>query len=263
MSRPGLSIACAPAAVSRILCSMALRVEHVFFDLTDTLLRVRGSVGEIYSRAAARYGLDAPSPAIDRSFGRAIAAIPQPVAPDLPEPEIRRREFDWWRAVARRALEPFGDFPRFEAFFAEVFELFRTQEAWEPVPGVPEVLRTLREGGRGLGIISDMDSRLFDVLADFGMADLFDPVCLSFRAGYKKPERRLFEAALQQAGVSAHAAAHVGDNLTTDVGGALDAGLIAVHFDAHQRGGAPPAAHVVGSLRELTALFDRLEARDH
>jgi hypothetical protein len=32
-------------------------------------------------------------------------------------------------------IEPSASFPQFEAFFVEVFEIFRTREAWEPVPG--------------------------------------------------------------------------------------------------------------------------------
>ena len=238
---------------------MTGRVQHVFFDLTDTLLRIHGSVGEIYSRSAARFGLDAPAPAIDRSFARAIAALPQPVAPGLAHVEIRRRERDWWRDVARRALAPWGDFPRFDEFFAEVFELFRTRATWELAPGVPAVLEAVRAQGRGVGILSDMDSRLFDVLADFGIAQLFDPVCLSFWIGYRKPDPRFFQAAAVRAGVRPPAAAHVGDNIAADVRGALAARMIAVHLDARGRGGTPAAAHAIRSLSELPALLERLD----
>jgi len=35
-----------------------------------------------------------------------------------------------------------------------------------------------------------MDSRLYDVLAAFDVAPMFDVVCLSFECGYQKPDAR-------------------------------------------------------------------------
>ena len=237
---------------------MDRRLTHVFFDVTHTLLDVRGSVGEIYARCAARHGLQVEPGSVERSFQEAIAGIPQPVAPGLAEAEIQARERGWWHEVARRSLAPFGPFPDFEAFFAEVFEAFRHRDAWVLLPGVAEALRLFRTRGLRLGIISDIDSRLFDVLAAFGLEATFDVVCLSFRCGYQKPDVRLFHAALGLASVPAAQAAHVGDSLRSDVQGALGAGMHAIHLDTTRDGGAPSGAHVVHRWSDLPALLERL-----
>ncbi len=239
---------------------MDRRLTHIFFDVTHTLLDVRGSVGEIYAAHARAHGLLAPAEQIEAQFQAAIASVPQPLAPGLNEDEIHARELAWWRELALRSLAPFGPFPRFDAFFAEVFEAFRGREVWVLRPDTATMLAELRAQGRRLGIISDMDSRLFDVLRAFGLDATFDVVCLSFRCGYRKPDRRLFAAALHQAGAPAECAAHVGDSLGSDVQGALDAGLHAVHLDATRTGGTPPRAHVVHTLTQLPALLDRLDA---
>lgn len=237
---------------------MERRLTHVFFDVTHTLLDVRGSVGEIYARCAARHGLQVEAAAVERCFQEAIAGIPQPVAPGLAETEIQARERAWWHEVARRSLAPFGPFPAFEAFFAEVFEAFRHRDAWDLLPGAAEALQILRARGLRLGIISDIDSRLFDVLAGFGLQATFDFVCLSFRCGYQKPDVRLFHAALGLAGVPAAQAAHMGDSVRSDVQGALGAGMHAIHLDTTRNGGAPPGTHVVHRWSDLPALLERL-----
>ena len=54
---------------------MARRFKHVFFDFTDTLVRVRGSVGEIYANVARRHGMNVSAAAIDAQFGAAIDTI--------------------------------------------------------------------------------------------------------------------------------------------------------------------------------------------
>ena len=41
------------------MASEASKVRVVFFDAAGTLLEVRGSVGEIYSRVAGQYGIEA------------------------------------------------------------------------------------------------------------------------------------------------------------------------------------------------------------
>lgn len=236
-------------------------VRHVFFDATNTLLGVRGSVGEIYARAAAEHGLEAPAGAIEEHFQAAIQEIPQPLGSGLSDAEILRRERAWWRELAAAAMAPFGPFPRFEDFFDTVFELFRTPVAWELLPSTTETLSALRSQGRRLGIISDMDSRLLDVLAAFDLAPAFDVVCLSFHAGYRKPDRRLFEAAMSQCGGAPTRAAHVGDSVRSDIQGALAAGMHAIHLDTAHAGGTPPAAHVVHDLADLPALLDRLDSK--
>jgi putative hydrolase of the HAD superfamily len=81
---------------------------------------------------------------------------------------------------------------------------------------------------------------------------LLDGVVTSAEVGAGKPDPRIFERALQVAGVAAGEALHVGDKVDNDVNGAAAAGVRGVLV---QRDGTPPAGvEAVGSLRELVAL---------
>ena len=239
---------------------MPRHLTHVFFDFTNTLVRVRGSVGEIYAEVARRWGLAAPAAEIEAHFSAALDAIPQPVQPGLSTDAMTRRERQWWRELAARSMQPFGAFPAFEMFFDEVFELFRRADPWELLPGVCDTLETLQQQGRTLGVISDMDARLHDALDVLGLRDLFEVICLSFQTGYAKPSPQLYEAAIHRAATTASHCVHVGDNVPKDVEPALAAGMTAVHLDENATGNTPPQAHAISTLTALPALLQRLEA---
>lgn len=240
---------------------MPHRFRHVFFDATDTLLCVRGSVGAIYAPEAARFGFVATAEAIDTSFRAALAVAPPTRFPGASARDIPQLERDWWRDVVQRTFAPLGRFVYFDGFFDAVFEAFRRPDAWELVDGARAVLETLRAEGRRLGIVSEMDGRLFDVLDAYGLRGFFDCIALSSREGALKSDGELFRRALEQTGASPETSAHVGDSPMSDVAGALRAGMTAIRL-ARGRAvvGAEDDGHVVDSLEQVPRLLRRLEA---
>jgi putative hydrolase of the HAD superfamily len=119
-------------------------LEMVFFDAAGTLFEVRGSVGEIYARVARRYGIEAAPAEIERGFVRHFHHQP-PMAfpPETPEIERLALEREWWRRLVRAVFADGGPFPRFDDYFAEIFELFRGREGWAVYPDVEPALATL------------------------------------------------------------------------------------------------------------------------
>ena len=69
------------------------------------------------------------------------------------------------------------------------------------------------------------------MLARVGLADDLDGVVTSAAVGARKPDPRMFEAALEVAGCAADEALHVGDTPTEDVAGARAAGIRALLID--------------------------------
>jgi len=92
-------------------------------------------------------------------------------------------------------------------------------------------LAELRALGVRLVCVSNWDYSLPDVLARVGLADELDGVVTSAAVGARKPDPRLFEAALEVAGCAADEALHVGDTPTEDVEGARAAGIRALLID--------------------------------
>lgn len=116
-------------------------------------------------------------------------------------------------------------------------------------------LRALRERGTRLVVASNWDVSLAGVLADVGLAELLDGVVTSAAVGVAKPDPRLFERALELAGVGSAEALHVGDSLELDVAGAAAAGVVPVLVDREGAAPALPAgARRISSLAELSAV---------
>jgi putative hydrolase of the HAD superfamily len=117
-------------------------------------------------------------------------------------------------------------------------------------PDAAPALRALRAGGLRLVVVSNWDASLHERLQETGLAPLVDGAVASAELGVAKPDRAIFEHALELAGVPADRALHVGDSPVEDVQGALAAGLGAVLV---VRDGAPPPVDVpvIGSLDEL------------
>jgi putative hydrolase of the HAD superfamily len=101
-------------------------------------------------------------------------------------------------------------------------------------PHVREVLDTLR-GRFRLAIVSDGQSTYArGELHKVGITDYFDPIVISGEHGFRKPDRRLFQYALDGMNVAAQNTMYVGNDMHRDIYGAREAGLTTVMFDSDQ-----------------------------
>lgn len=99
--------------------------------------------------------------------------------------------------------------------------------------GVVPMLRSLKERYT-LGIITNSfiaEPKLVEAEID----SYFDHVILSEDVGVQKPDRRIFQVALDAAGVEPEAMLYVGDDLFCDIEGAARAGLRTIWFNERNR----------------------------
>jgi putative hydrolase of the HAD superfamily len=235
---------------------MSQPIRVVFFDAAETLFHVNGSVAEIYLRHAVQFGYPArpdSTALITEAFRRAFHDAPLPVFVATDSTQIKQSERLWWFDVVHNVFYRVGMFERFDEFFEHVFEVFADPVSWKLFPEVLPTLRELRSRGLELGIVSNFDSRLFNVLRGLGIADLFDTVTISSLAHAAKPSSKIFELALEQHAVEPGEAMHVGDSVRDDVEGATKAGLSAVLL-ARQGKPAPPGIPAIRTLDELIPL---------
>ena len=101
-------------------------------------------------------------------------------------------------------------------------------------PHVREVLDVLREH-YPLAVVTDAQSTYArGELHKVGLLDYFDPIVVSGDHGYRKPDRRLFQFALDGMGVAAENALYVGNDMHRDIFGAQEAGMTTVKFESDQ-----------------------------
>lgn len=240
------------------------KVKVIFLDAAGTLFHVRGSVGEIYVSYAEQYGFKRTSEslaAVQAAFKRAFHEAPPPVFAVSDPPEIKRCERLWWFDIVHNVFYRVGMFERFDDYFEEVFHAFDGPERWKLYPETLGVLKELKERGFELGIISNFDTRLFNVLRGLGIVDLFDTVTISSLAHAAKPSPGIFRHALEKHAVDPEEAAHVGDSIRDDVEGARQAGLCGILIareptkstEVKRQSAQVPTIHTLEELPQLVA----------
>lgn len=229
-------------------------IKVIFFDAVGTLFDVKGSVGEVYSTYAIKYGFSATDQtpkALNAAFKQTIKEMPLPIfSVDRPE-KLKQCERLWWFDVVHAVFYRVGMFEKFDDFFDEVFEAFGQNTHWEVYPETYQVLTRLKQQGFELGVISNFDSRFFQVSRALGLDAFFDSVTISSLAGAVKPAKKIFSQALDQHMMLPHEALHVGDHRIEDLAGAREAGLHAVLID--RSSDTPPADYTLTNLTQLFA----------
>jgi putative hydrolase of the HAD superfamily len=98
-------------------------------------------------------------------------------------------------------------------------------------PDAAPALAELRAMGLRLACVSNWDISLPSVLDRCGLAGALDAIVTSAAVGARKPDPRIFAAALDVAGCAAGDALHVGDTPEEDLEGARAAGIRALLID--------------------------------
>ena len=114
---------------------------------------------------------------------------------------------------------------------AELFGQFARAESWEVYPDVRKTLRNLRSAGIRLGVVSNWDHRLPQLLQELDLNPYFEAIVWSEDCGLEKPHPQIFHRCLEELGVSPEECLHVGDHAIDDVEGAQGAGLRALRID--------------------------------
>jgi HAD superfamily hydrolase (TIGR01509 family) len=105
---------------------------------------------------------------------------------------------------------------------------------WRCVPdGFAEAVAELRARGVPVGVVSNAEGNLQQILDRLELGTAFDVVLDSALEGVHKPDPEIFLRACQRLGVSPATALYAGDIPDVDVRGASDAGLRAALIDPH------------------------------
>lgn len=91
---------------------------------------------------------------------------------------------------------------------------------WHAYDDTVPMLRELRDNGIRTCLLSNAGVPIRTVLERDGITPWCDAIVLSYEVGFVKPDRRIFEAALDALGLPATNALMVGDNANDDGGGA-------------------------------------------
>ena len=136
-----------------------------------------------------------------------------------------------------------------------LYKTFSDPDVYDLFGDALPTLTDLKERGLKLGVISNFESWLGKLLDRLEITDLFDVIAISGDLGWEKPDRRIFEWAMDEAGVGPAQSLHVGDSPHFDALPAHELGMVGVLLDRHGRWADLEAPYpVVSTLGELIDL---------
>ena len=232
------------------------RIKAISLDLDDTLWPIWPTIARAESVLYDWLALNAPQTATLYVSPQALRAVRDALAqqrPDLAHDMTALR-----RESLRFALNNAGDDPQLAEPAFEVFIAERHN-----VTFYPDALPALEFLAARYPLVSLSNGNA--EVSRMVLAPLFVGSVAAFKFGVSKPDRRIFQAAAQAAGVQADEVLHVGDHALQDVLGARAAGMQAAWVNREQATwGHAEKPHVeLSDLSELVQMLggDRAPGR--
>ena len=242
-------------------------IDIVFLDAGETILRPHPSFEELFSATAGARGYKITS--------REVSDVRERIAPHLvdlaaedddSEPVVTARgtsvsatkSRSFWTHLYGSFLDELGIVD--DALAGALYEVFSSAASYKLYDDVLPALHDITAAGHRLGLISNFERWLEDMLVELEVGGVFDVAVISGIEGVEKPDPGIYELALERAGADAAAAVHVGDSVGLDI---EPAGAVGMHTVLLDRAGrytsvAVPAGATIASLGELPDILDRL-----
>jgi HAD superfamily hydrolase (TIGR01549 family) len=166
-----------------------------------------------------------------------------------------------WKTLMRDLLERAGAGP---AGVEEAIDFLWDEQPrhnlWRrPIPGMIDIARDLHRAGVPVGILSNSEGRMVELLQELGWLEYFRVVADSGKLGTQKPDREIFQWTADRLGVPAGRIVHIGDSLAADVEGALGAGMRAIWFQGDPARPLGPRAVTARDAAETRAALSAWE----
>ena len=204
----------------------ACHIKLLTFDIYNTIIRVRGSPAIQYAAVASQHGLNVDVPHLANVYKKEWKNMKV----QFPNYGLNQGlvSKEWWLDFVERVFCSAGfaaENHKLSQIAQSLYVHYLKPTTWQEMPDARNVLTKLRKNGLHLGVISNFDERLEEVLKNMDLIKFFDFLVTSVEAKYEKPAPEIFRYTLNKAGVEASEAAHVGDDVFTDYFGARRVGM--------------------------------------
>ena len=224
----------------------------MFFDAGETLVHPWPSFPELFAAVVTREG----HPRTHDEVRRASAVIMDRFSSAAKANELwttsPERSARFWGSVYDLMIEAL-DLPSGNGLREVLYAEFTDLSNYALFDDVAPVLEQLRVEGVILGIVSNFEPWLDQLLSALEVRDVFAVRVISGLEGIEKPDPRIFELAMERAGVGPQDSAYVGDNPEFDVDPPAALGMFPVLIDRRNRHPAHPGVRLtdLGQLAEV------------
>lgn len=212
-----------------------MAIKGILFDLYGTLIDIETDEGmeEIYRGIAhflTYHGVHLHRWEVRDHYYRIMRQQRDQSGEEYPEIIV---EDIWDTLLKEQGMRPASARFRLTTILAQLYRGISRKRLY-PYPGAKETLDTLR-GTYHLALVSDAQPCFArPEIRAVGLEGYFDPVVISAEYGFRKPDPRLFQAALEWLGLSTREVIFVGNDMHRDIFGASRLGIKTIFLASNQ-----------------------------
>jgi len=190
------------------------KISIVLFDLGGVIVNWHNSW--LIKEISHNFGL--PENKLSKEFERNLN--------DLASGKIQEIEF--WHQIGERVHSP--ELQNLNnSLFYDIFKKYA-----KPNKPILSLSRNLKKKGLGIGILSNTEHVTYSIVEDWKLLDHFDYKFLSYKIGYTKPDRRIYEHVIESLPYKKEELFFIDDTLS-NVESALSSGIDSVQFVSNEQ----------------------------
>ena len=229
-------------------------IKTVFLDLDDTILDFQKGERIAIRRTFSEIGIEPSEDVVNRYIEINLECWHALERGEMTRDEVLHGRF-------RRLFSEIGF--KFDAVKTQIIYQTNLAKEYDFLPGGQELLDEFRRIGKYRlymatnGIPEVQKPRI----RDSGVGEYFEKVFISEEIGYQKPDNRFFDKCFEAIeGLDKNEAIIVGDSLSSDIKGGINAGIKTCHFNPFKKpyGNIKPD-YEINNLSELIPLLDSIK----
>uniref|UniRef100_A0A6P7GY51 Rhythmically expressed gene 2 protein n=1 Tax=Diabrotica virgifera virgifera TaxID=50390 RepID=A0A6P7GY51_DIAVI len=231
----------------------------ITFDVTDTLLQFKTSPGQQYGEIGALYGISCDKKVLGHNFKTHFRKMSQE------HPNFGRHTGlgweKWWHTVVKDSFKESDvncDNEKLDQVATHLIDMYSGSGVWQVAHGAYGLLSFLRSKGVSLGVVSNYDPRLKNILINTRLRHYFQFVLISYHVGFEKPDPKIFLEAMSSAkleNLEPEECLHIGDQKSLDYDGARNCGWHAVLVNDKEKYPDIDKEHIFKSLFDIHKHF--------
>ncbi len=229
-----------------------MRFRAVYFDAGETLVHPHPSFPELFTEVLSRSGVAVdPAGVVETmaAYGRRFTEAATSDARRLWSTSPERSRAFWLEVYSGFLLElGVDDRPELPDV---LFRAFSDPGNYRLHPDVVPALDALSDAGMFLGLISNFEEWLEQLLVSLQVSSYFTVRIISGAVGVEKPDPEIFRLALEAGDMAAADSVYVGDHPMFDVEAAAAVGMFPVLIDRRERHEDPPVGVRITSMLDL------------
>ena len=233
---------------------LTMKYHHLFFDLDHTLWDFEANAKESLYDLSIAHNLEERGVYNFNSFFNQYSFHNRKLWDRYTKGFIKQAELSWKRMWLALLDFKIADEALAKQMAAEYLEILPLKK--NLFPYTVEILTYLRKKGYNLHLITNgFDTVQHSKLASSNLRDFFTEVITSENSNSLKPNREIFEFAINRCKTNAAECIMIGDNLDADIAGAMNAGLDTVFvnhlgIDTHIQ-----PTYIIHHLQELEEIL--------